>query len=68
MTFPNENGLDRTLRIVVGLALLYGAWTIGMTPVGITLLVLGIIGVGTGVIGFCALYALFGLSTRHART
>jgi hypothetical protein len=55
----NEGGMDRGLRVVVGLALIgltasgmIGAWGwIGAVPLL------------TGIIGFCPAYAIFGMST-----
>lgn len=60
----NESGLDRVLRVVVGLALLgfgvfgslSGAWQV-------VILALGGILVLTGAAGFCPLYALLKIST-----
>jgi len=55
----NVGGIDRILRIVVGLVL------IGLTVMG-TLPVWGWIGVvplATGLIGWCPPYAIFGWST-----
>lgn len=55
----NVGGIDRILRIVVGLALIgltltgsIGAWGwIGVVPLA------------TGAVGFCALYPLLGINT-----
>jgi hypothetical protein len=58
----NEGTLDRAIRIVVGVALL------SLTLVGPKSL-LGLIGVVpllTGLVGFCPLYRLVGLSTCGA--
>ncbi|MEW5903278.1 MAG: DUF2892 domain-containing protein [Pseudomonadota bacterium] len=55
----NEGGIDRGLRVIVGLAL------IGLTLTE-TIGVWGWIGVVpllTGVIGFCPAYAIFGMNT-----
>jgi hypothetical protein len=56
---PNVGGIDRILRLVLGLAL------IGLTLSG-TIGVWGWLGlalVGTAAIGFCPLYPLIGLNT-----
>ena len=56
---PNVGGIDRILRLVLGLAL------IGLTLSG-TIGVwgwLGLVLVGTAAIGFCPLYPLIGLNT-----
>jgi hypothetical protein len=64
---PNESGLDRIIRVVLGVVLfaLYftGAVTGGL---GIVLMVVGAIALLTGVVGFCPLYALLKLRTNKA--
>ena len=59
----NEGGLDRVLRIVVGLAILSLAFVGPKTPWAY----LGVIPLLTGVVGYCPLYALLGVSTCRAR-
>ncbi len=56
----NESGLDRAIRVVVGLGLL------STTLVGPHTLwgMVGAIPLLTGLIGYCPLYQLVGLSTR----
>jgi hypothetical protein len=63
----NVGGIDRILRIVVGLALI--AWALGYIP-GYAPSVWGWIGVVpllTGIVGWCPPYALLGLSTCPKR-
>lgn len=55
----NVGGIDRILRIVVGLALI-GATLAGMLPVWGWI---GVVPLLTGALGFCPLYPLFGFST-----
>ena len=60
----NESNLDRILRVVGGVALAvvgFGGVVGGVG--GIIVGVLGVVLVATGAIGFCPLYALFGIST-----
>ncbi len=60
----NEGSLDRTVRIVVGLALLAlgllqtisGAWLWVAVILGAILLI-------TGLVGFCPLYTVLGINT-----
>jgi hypothetical protein len=59
----NVGGIDRVLRIVVGLALIgltltgaIGAW--GW---------LGLVPLGTALVGFCPLYPMLGINTCPAR-
>lgn len=61
----NEGGLDRGVRIVLGIALI----VLGLTGVfGGALAVVGYILGGllvvTGAVGFCLAYAILGISTR----
>lgn len=58
MTF-NVGGIDRTLRILIGLALVAAAAT---GTEGIWGYV-GLVPLITGLLGWCPLYALFGLKT-----
>jgi hypothetical protein len=54
----NVGGIDRILRIVVGLALV--AWALMGGPVWAWI---GIVPLGTGLIGFCPLYPIIGMNT-----
>lgn len=58
----NEGNLDRIARIVVGLGLVvYGFMMQGALGTGIS--IFGLIPIATGVIGWCPLYTLLGIST-----
>jgi len=54
----NVGSMDKVARIVIGVALIAYAY-VGAQP----LAYIGIIPLVTGLIGFCPLYALFGLSS-----
>ena len=54
----NVGGIDRILRIVVGLALV--AWALMGGPVWAWI---GVVPLATGAIGFCPLYPMIGMST-----
>jgi hypothetical protein len=63
--YPKENtmklnvgGIDRILRIVVGLALV--AWAVMGGPVWAWI---GVVPLATGAIGFCPLYPVLGMNT-----
>lgn len=60
----NVGGVERPIRIVVGvIALGVGAFA-GLPPVGTGVaLVVGTIALVTGSIGFCPLWTLFGINT-----
>ena len=60
MNFVNESGLDRIIRVVVGIALLALGWGGIVTGgFGVFLKVIGFIPLLTGVVGFCPFYRLF---------
>ncbi|MGB4059902.1 MAG: DUF2892 domain-containing protein [Burkholderiaceae bacterium] len=56
---PNVGGIDKILRIVVGLALI-AATVMGKLPVWGYI---GVVPLATGLMGWCALYPLIGLNT-----
>lgn len=56
---PNVGGIDRILRIVVGLGLISLVFVGPQTPWGW----LGVIPLATALIGWCPLYAPFGISS-----
>lgn len=58
----NVGGLDRTIRIALGLTLITLVFLGPQTPWGW----LGLLPFATGVIGWCPLYAVLGIDTcRH---
>ncbi len=63
----NEAGWDRAARVVAGIALLILGFG-GIVPGGwgITLGVIGLIPLLTGLVGWCPLYTLLKFSTKKA--
>jgi len=60
---PNEGTIDRLIRVIIGsVALLAGFFWLAGTPQIIAYIV-GIVALATGLLGFCGLYSLFGVST-----
>ena len=60
----NESKLDKNIRLAVGVvALLLGAFAFTGT-LQIVALVVGALGIFTGLTGFCLLYKLFGIKTN----
>ena len=57
----NESTLDRALRVVLGAVILSLVFVGPRTPWGW----LGLVPLVTGLTGYCAVYALFGWSTRR---
>jgi hypothetical protein len=67
MSFVNMAVWDRILRVVLGAALLYLGWTGTIDGNwGTFLRYFGFVPLATGLSGWCALYALFGIRTNAA--
>jgi len=64
VAFINEAGWDRVLRVLLGAVLLYLGWAgvVGGT-LGLVFKVFGFVPLLTGLVGWCAVYSLFGVST-----
>lgn len=60
----NEAGIDRAIRIVLGLALLALVFVGPHTPWGL----LGLVPLATGLFGYCPLYRVLGIDTCALRT
>ncbi len=61
----NESNIDRIIRGILGVALLLVAFL--AVPAGalqMVLIVVGAIALVTGIVGFCPLYRILGLSTK----
>ena len=63
MTFVNKGVWDRVIRILIGVALGYAAWIAWPGTAAIAYLVIAAIALATGIVGWCAAYAVFGIST-----
>jgi uncharacterized membrane protein HdeD (DUF308 family) len=61
----NESSVDRVIRLVLGIILVaFGIYEVSSAMVpGVILIIIGAILLITGITGFCALYALMGIST-----
>lgn len=57
----NVGGIDRTLRIVVGIVLI--ALFFVLQGPARYLAILGLVALGTGLLSFCPLYSVLGIST-----
>jgi len=57
----NVGGIDRTLRIVVGIVLI--ALFFVLEGPARYLSILGLVALGTGLVSFCPLYSVLGVST-----
>jgi hypothetical protein len=65
----NEGTWDRALRIMVGAVLLYlGLGGVVTGTAGIALAIVAVLPLLTGLIGWCPLYSLLGISTSRGKT
>ena len=64
----NMGGLDRSLRTIVGLVLLYLAYAGNFANYAWAGYAVGALLLGTAAIGWCPPYALFGWSTCAVKT
>lgn len=58
-SMTNEHNIDRAVRVIAGLAIVSLAFVGPQTPWAW----LGLIFVATGLVGFCPIYRIFGIST-----
>lgn len=64
----NVGSVDRTARALLGMAALVWAFVTGVsTGLGLVLLVVAVLLIGTAAVGFCPLYRLLGISTDNTR-
>jgi hypothetical protein len=63
----NVGGLDRVLRLTLGGILLFAGLVLltGMAKLGVTLVVVGLLALVSGIVRFCGLYIPFGISTAR---
>ena len=67
MKFANESGIDRVIRVVLGIAVLYLGWAGVVTGGwGVFLKIVGFVPLLTGLSGFCPLYPVLKLRTNRA--
>ena len=67
MFTQNESTMDRTIRAILGIILIYAwyaPWVGGI--VGILALLVGVVFLLTGIIGWCPLYTLFKMKGTKA--
>ena len=62
MITKNVGNADRIIRIIVGLALFFAAYSTG-GGAAIVLAIAEVIALATGLIGWCGLYTLLGINT-----
>jgi len=62
----NEGSIDRIIRVIIGLAMLYVGFFVMTGTWGIVVGVLGFVPLITGAIGFCPLYKPFKINTNKS--
>jgi uncharacterized membrane protein len=62
----NENGIDRIIRGIAGVALLAVGLVFVKGTLGIVLAVVGAVLLVTGILGFCPIYALLHIGTKKS--
>jgi hypothetical protein len=68
MSFINEAGWERILRVAVGVLLLVLGWGgIVEGTLGTVFKFLGFVPLVTGLVGWCPLYSMFGIRTNADR-
>ena len=61
----NQAGWERLARVTLGIAMLALGWAgVATGGLGLALKILGFVPLVTGLIGWCPIYAAFGVSTR----
>ncbi len=64
MSYVNEAGWDRILRVVLGVALIIVGFAVVDGTLGTVLGVVGFIPLVTGLVGWCPLYSIFRVRTN----
>jgi len=60
----NESNTDRIIRLVVGVLALFLAAFVFTGALQIVVLIIGVLGIFTGLTGFCLFYKIFGIKTE----
>jgi len=60
----NESTTDREIRVIIGIVAFAAGRFVFTGTISTVLFVIGAIAIITGIIGFCGLYAILGISTK----
>ncbi len=67
MNLTNESGMDRIIRVVLGIVLIALPWGGVVTGgLGIAFIIIGAVALLTGAVGFCPAYFLLKIRTKRA--
>jgi len=65
----NEGTVDRVIRVILGFILIIGPVQIGLSgPLAIIVMLIGLILLITGTIGYCGLYTVIGINTLKKKS
>lgn len=65
----NEGTVDRVIRVILGSVLIIGPMQIGLSgALAIIMMLIGLILLITGTIGYCGLYTVIGINTLKKKT
>lgn len=67
MRFLNEGQSDRAVRMLAGIVLVVAGWMLALNTLSVAFFAIGAIALGTGIVGWCPAYTLFGVSTVKTR-
>ncbi|MEK6835685.1 MAG: DUF2892 domain-containing protein [Nanoarchaeota archaeon] len=59
----NVGKIDRIIRFILGIVIVYFAFTLDNNTLKFVLLLLGLISITESLIGYCGLYKLFNINT-----
>jgi len=68
MTFTNESGLDRIVRLFVAMGFAIAAWAMWPGAWAMAFVIVAAIAMVTALAGWCPSYTLFGISTKRTDT
>lgn len=63
MNLVNTGAVDRAIRLLVGVTLLFVGFSFFTGALQVVTLVLGLVILATGAIGICPIYRVFGINT-----
>ena len=59
----NVGTVDRSLRVMLGLALFFAGWFGSGGALGVVLMIVGVVLIATGLVSSCPIYSILGIDT-----